>query len=133
MHINKQRIITMVKTEAVNGLDCDISEPTPCNSCLIGKSKRQPFPKLTKDLKTEVLELVHADVMGPLDVKSWGGCRYILTIIDDASRFIKVCFLKAKSDVLGEFKKWKIQAEKQTGELLKRVRTDNGLEFCSKG
>ena len=28
------------------------------------------------------------------------------------------------------FKKWKILIEKQTGKQIRRLRTDNGLEFC---
>lgn len=39
-------------------------------------------------------------------------------------------FLKYKNQALGEFKKWKTEVEKQTGQELKRFRTDNGLEFC---
>ena len=30
------------------------------------------------------------------------------------------------------FKMWKTMVEKQIGKQVKRLRTDNGLEFCSK-
>ncbi|UYV61953.1 hypothetical protein LAZ67_1007155 [Cordylochernes scorpioides] len=33
------------------------------------------------------LDLVHADLMGPLDVLSWGGAKYVLTIIDESTRY----------------------------------------------
>ena len=55
----------------------------------------------------------------------------MLTIIDDYSRKLWVFFLKNKSDVFATFKDWKILIEKQTGRQVKRLRTDNGLEFCS--
>ena len=29
------------------------------------------------------------------------------------------------------FKQWKVIIEKQTGKKMKRIRTDNGIEFCS--
>jgi len=51
--------------------------------------------------------------------------------VDDASRYVFVKFLKHKNQALSEFKKWKIEVEKQTDQKLKRLRTDNGLEFCS--
>lgn len=136
MHTSKTKIVEMAKTESVLGLNIEEGDLTPCDSCLTGKSTRQTFSKNQCEhdtkLKTEILELVHADLMGPVDIPSWGGSKYLLTITDDASRYIFVRFLKKKGDVLGEIKKWKVEVEKQTGQQLKRIRTDNGLEFCSK-
>jgi len=40
------------------------------------------------------------------------------------------CFLKNKNDVFSNFKKWKALIENQTNKKIKRLRTDNGLEFC---
>lgn len=40
-------------------------------------------------------------------------------------------FLKHKDEVFKYFKQWKALIEKQTGKKIKRLRTDNGLEFCS--
>ena len=56
----------------------------------------------------------------------------MLTIIDDFSRKVWAFFLKQKSDVFSTFKEWKIMIEKKTSKQIKRLRTDNGLEFCSK-
>ncbi|KAL5775259.1 hypothetical protein ACOSP7_012816 [Xanthoceras sorbifolium] len=41
-----------------------------------------------------------------------------------------VYFLKYKNDMFATFKQWKALVEKQTGRKIKRLRTDNGLEFC---
>ena len=43
-----------------------------------------------------------------------------------------VFFLKSKDEVFEEFKDWKTMIEKQTGRQVKRLRTDNGLEFVEK-
>lgn len=69
--------------------------------------------------------------MGPSPVLSKGGASYFLTLIDDFSRKVWIYFLKHKSDVFDTFKKWKVLIENQTGKKIKRLRTDNGLEFCS--
>ena len=55
----------------------------------------------------------------------------MMTIIDDFSRKLWVCFLKLKSEALSTFKEWKTLIENQTGKKVKRLRIDNGLEFCS--
>ncbi|UYV80016.1 hypothetical protein LAZ67_18001431, partial [Cordylochernes scorpioides] len=81
--------------------------------------------------ETQTLALVHCDLMGPFNIESWGGSRFVLTIIDDASRYTRVYFLKRKGDTLEKFKEWMKEAENKTGFSLKRIRTDNGLEFCS--
>ena len=55
----------------------------------------------------------------------------MLKIINDFSCKIYVFFLNQKSDVFSTFKDWKTMIEKQTWRLVKCLRTDNGLEFCS--
>ncbi|GKB23384.1 RNA-directed DNA polymerase, eukaryota [Tanacetum coccineum] len=44
----------------------------------------------------------------------------------------KVFMMKHKSGVFEKFKHWKILIEDQTGRKIKHLRTDNGLEFCSR-
>ena len=39
--------------------------------------------------------------------------------------------LKNKNEAFSKFKQWKVLVEKQTGRKVKRLRTDNGLEFCA--
>jgi hypothetical protein len=39
--------------------------------------------------------------------------------------------LKDKSEAFSVFKEWKIMVEIQTEKKVKKLRTDNGMEFCS--
>ncbi|GKF67031.1 retrovirus-related pol polyprotein from transposon TNT 1-94, partial [Tanacetum coccineum] len=64
-------------------------------------------------------------------VKSLGGKRYFLSIVDDYSRRVWVYILMFKHEAFGKFKEWKQLVENQTGGTVKNVRTDNGLEFCN--
>jgi hypothetical protein len=57
--------------------------------------------------------------------------HYLLSFIDDFSRKVWVYFLKEKSEVFKVFKEWKTLFENQTGKKIKRLRTNNGLEFCN--
>ncbi|GJT52209.1 retrotransposon protein, putative, ty1-copia subclass [Tanacetum coccineum] len=68
---------------------------------------------------------------GPSRVESMSGCRYFLSIVDDYSRRVWVYFLRHKNEAFSKFKEWKQLVENQTGRKLKKLRTDNGLEFCN--
>jgi len=79
-----------------------------------------------------VLKVVHADVCGPMEVKSLGGSTYFLLLQDDCSRILFVYFLKSKDQVFEMFKLFKAMAENQTNRKDKCSRPDNGGEFCNR-
>ena len=53
----------------------------------------------------------------------------MLTFVDDFSRKVWVYFLRQKNETFSMFKKFKALVENQTGRKIKKLRTDNGLEF----
>ena len=53
-----------------------------CSHCMAGKQTRVSFKKHPPSRKSELLELVHSDVCGPLKVKSFSGALYFVTFID---------------------------------------------------
>ena len=83
------------------------------------------------DRKKNVLELIHSDVFGPVNIKSLGGASYFVTFIDDASRKVWAYPMKSKSEVFEIFQKFHVAVERETNKLLKCLRTDNGGEYCS--
>ncbi|GJW05065.1 retrovirus-related pol polyprotein from transposon TNT 1-94 [Tanacetum coccineum] len=76
-----------------------------CENCVLGKSHRVRF-NVGRHTTQGVVDYVHSDLWGPSQVESLGGKRYFLSIIDDYSR--------------------------RTGRTVKKLRTDNGLEFCNR-
>lgn len=66
-----------------------------------------------------------------MPVASLGGSRYFVTFTDDYSRWCSVLVIAQKSDVFDCFKKWRVNVEKQTGCLIKALRSDNGGEYVS--
>lgn len=102
----------------------------PCDHCLFGKHHKVSFSKRLKR-KKNILEMVHSDVCGPMEVETLGGSRYFVTFIDDASRKVWVYFLKTKDQVLQYFKRFHAMVERQTGKPLKCLRSDNGGEYTS--
>lgn len=65
-----------------------------------------------------------------MSTASLGGANYFLLLKDDFSRYCFIYFLKSKTDVLKNLKQFlaEVQAD---GHRVKRLRTDNGLEFCN--
>jgi transposase InsO family protein len=106
-------------------------QDSPCESCILGKHKRDNFPTSSHREK-EHLELVHTDLCGPMQTQSIGGSFYFLTFIDDFSRKIWIYFLKNKSETFSKFKEFKAEAEKQSGKFVKVLRSDGGGEYNSK-
>lgn len=80
----------------------------------------------------EVLQLVHSDVAGPFPTPSFSKACYVLTFIDDYSRFTCVYFLIHKSEVFDRFQDFKTRVEKQSGKVVKILHTDNGREYVNK-
>jgi hypothetical protein len=85
-----------------------------CGPCQQGKQTKSMHKK-GKYLSTkEPLELLHMDLMGPMQTESFGGKRYIFVCVDDFSRFTWTYFLREKSETFDKFKMLctKIQNEK---------------------
>lgn len=89
-----------------------------------------PFPS-GNPLCTEMLKVVHTDVVGPLRVHSANGAKRFVTFIDDCSRWCEVYFLKEKSGVCDAFKHYKSFVERQTGKSIKALQSDNGREYLN--
>lgn len=130
-HLNSNDMNKM-KRGLVEGMDYSDTFTTSksnCEICCEGKQSRLPFYAGTR--ATELLQVVHSDICGPMEVKSIGGARYFLLFIDDFSRMVFIYFLKAKSEALSYFKEFKSIVENQQNKKIKILRTDNGREYCS--
>lgn len=91
---------------------------------------RQPF-KNTGTRASELLQLIHSDLCGPMETSSIGGARYYVTFIDDYSRKVSVYFMKSKSETLEKFKEFKNLVENETNKKIKTLRKDNGKEYVN--
>ncbi|GMF55651.1 unnamed protein product [Phytophthora fragariaefolia] len=105
-----------------------------CAGCCMGKMRADDYSRHPEKLvkSAGVLDLVHTDVMGPMQTRTPGGCTFGVTFIDDYSRHVTVYFMKAKSEVLSKFKIYKAAMENATGKTIKRLRSDNGGEYTDK-
>nr|GEW37904.1 zinc finger, CCHC-type [Tanacetum cinerariifolium] len=81
-----------------------------CENCVLRKSHRVRFG-VRRHTTQGVIDYVHSNLWGSSQVESLGGKRYFLSIVNDYSRRL---------------------VENQTGRTVKKMRTDNGLEFCNR-
>ena len=73
--------------------------------------------------------MVHSDVCGKIDSKSLSGVEYLLTFIDDKTRYVWVYVIRHMSEVFNKFFEWKSLVEKSLGKEVKGLHTINGGEF----
>ena len=58
-----------------------------------------------------MLEIIHTDVCGPMNIEARGGYRYFLTFTDDLSRYEYVYLMKHKSEIFENVKEFQSEVE----------------------
>jgi len=130
-HLHYKGLNNLEQKEMVSGLPKLKALSTLCKTCLVGKQYRGPFPKESTWRASQILQLVHADICGPINPISNSKKRYMITFIDDYSRKTWIYFLIEKSEAFDVFKIFKNRVEKETGLHIKGLRTDSEGEFTS--
>ncbi len=74
-----------------------------CQACTLRKHNKEKTPKHNTNCMKSSFELVHIDVRGPFTTTPLSKAQYILTFINDHSRFGQVFFMKKKNDVFSLF------------------------------
>ena len=83
-HIGVDRMKKLHSDGLLESLDFESFDT--CEPCLMGKMTRTPFSG-TMERASDLLEIIHTDVCGPMSVSTRGGYRYFLTFTDDLSRY----------------------------------------------
>jgi len=129
-HLHLKGMNKALTSEAIRGLpDLKIVEGNICGEFQICKQTRMSHPRLDHQVTSKVLELLHMDLMGPMQVESIGGKRYVLVVVDDFSRFSWVNFVREKLDTFDVFKNLCTQLQREKDCGIVRIRSDHGTEF----
>ncbi|CAA7051603.1 unnamed protein product [Microthlaspi erraticum] len=128
-HMNIRHLTTLVNKEIVRGVPkLKGCEKIVCGPCNQGKQVKVQHKKVPDVQSKSALDLVHMDFMGPMQVESIAGKRYVFVLVDDYSRYTWVRFIRDKSDTMASFKIWALQVINEKGSI-KRIRSDHGGEF----
>ncbi|GBL85692.1 Retrovirus-related Pol polyprotein from transposon TNT 1-94 [Araneus ventricosus] len=97
-----------------------------CENCVLPKQSAEPIGKGNRRRKNVPMQIIHSDLCGPVEPATLSGERYVLTFVDDYSRFCEVRLIKKKSDIAVEFNKFL-----KVNDTVKRIRCDNAKEYVS--
>ena len=122
-HIGQDRLKRLAKASLLGSIDkIDFSV---CEQCLAGKVTRLPFGKAKRACFP--LELIHFDICGRMNVRARHGAQYLITFIDDFTRFGHVYLISHRSEALDCFKRYSTLVENQLNKKkIKSLRTDRG-------
>lgn len=127
-HLHPDGVINFLKRW--NGITLSRKDFQPCDACSMGKLKAlpavNPFHR-----SSNVLDLIHTDLMGPITPCSVSGKKYILTFIDDHSRHCTVFLLKSKDETLSKSLEYKASMEKKFKSGIGVLKSDRGGEYSS--
>ncbi|KAH9705461.1 hypothetical protein KPL70_011882 [Citrus sinensis] len=77
-------------------------------------------------------ELKKQGALGSDKMSAVGFCEECVLGKSSRTRIVWVYPLRSKDKVVDRFKAWKTLIETQTNRIVRKIRTDNGLEFCNK-
>ena len=102
-----------------------------CETCMEGKMTRLPFLHSMSKSK-ETLDLLNSDICEPMPSSvTPGGKRYVLTIIDDYSRYCTVYLLSKKGEASTKIQEFVLNCETKFNVTPKAIQTDRGGEYIS--
>ena len=81
-----------------------------CESCIKGKMIGKSFSKHWKS--SNLLEVIHSDICGPLIIKTHRVMEYFITFTNDYSRYGHIYLIKCKYEAIEKFKEYKLEIEK---------------------
>ena len=129
-HFNFCNLNLMVTQNMVASLPKVLPLDGVCKGFVLGKHHHAPFNSMKAWRAQKPLELVHSDLCC-INNPSLVGARYILTLINDLSRFTWVYFLNNKSHIFEKFKEFRALTEKKYGRPIKCLRSNNGGKYVS--
>jgi len=107
-HVHYKGMLEMSKDDLIPSFDGNVGK---CNTCMLTKITRKPFKSIIR--KSVILELIHSDLCDLHATPSLGNKKYVVTFIDDASRFCYVYMLHSKDEALDKFRIYKTEVELQ--------------------
>ena len=80
----------------------------------------------TMERASDLLEIIHADVCGPMSVDARAGYRYFLTFTGELNRYGYIYLMKHKSETFEKFKQFRSEVENHHNKKVKFLRSDQG-------
>lgn len=92
---------------------------------------RTVFPEKSDHVSSEMLDLIHSDVCGPMQTETPSGRKYFVIFIDDYSKYMFIYLLKNKSEVFEKIIEFIEKIKTSFQKKPKIMRSDRGGEYTS--
>jgi len=125
-HVNSSYVIKLQQLELINMHD---KQSMKCDVCVESKITKKVCHSVER--QTELLGLIHTDLVDLKQTMSRCDKNYFVTFIDDYSRYTKVYLMKHKDEAFDMFLSYKTEVENQSNKKIKRIRSDRGGEYVS--
>ena len=103
-----------------------------CDVCAVSKHTHHSFPNTADNQTSAPLELVHTDLLGPMQQPSISGSRYAILFTDDYTRWRAVYFMAHKGEAAQKLAQFQQEVAAANGLRVKALRSDNGGEFIGR-
>lgn len=115
-------------SNAVKEVESSKIEEKDCEVCIQSKitAKISRKPSINS---TIYLSLVYSDIGGSFTPKTLGGNKYYVTFLDSATKWTEIRLIKSKDEVYNCFLEYLAREERDSENVLKRLHSDNGLEY----
>lgn len=110
-------------------IDYNKSMNNVCESCVLGKSIRLPFPTSTS-CTSQPFDIIHSDLWTSPIVSS-GGHRYYILFLDDLTNFLWTFPISKRSQVFSGFSNFAQHIKTQFERTIKTFQCDNGKEYVN--
>jgi len=117
--INKEGLATGIHIN-----ECSVM--MKCEHCIKGKATQKPYPEMSVHRTKQPLDLIHSDVCGPMKTLTPGKNRYIVTFIDDYSRYTMCYLIQRKDEVEDKYREFVAGVSNKFQRKPKVLRSDNG-------
>ena len=112
-YVNYHKLKMIMSKSSLRGLpNLDVRTDVVCARCQYGKAHQLSYEDSSFRAK-QPLDLIYSDVFGKVKQSSVNGMYYMVTFIDDYSRYVWVYFMKEKSETLAKFKEFKLMIESE--------------------
>ncbi|KAK9064963.1 hypothetical protein SSX86_016346 [Deinandra increscens subsp. villosa] len=129
-HVNFRNMNRLVRGKHVIGLpEKEFVHVDNCVACSKGKQHKTSHKSKPPGRTTTILQQLHLDLFGQVNITSLGGKSYCLVITDDYSRYSWVFFLREKSETAEILKNFVTRIENTSRERVRIIRSDNRTEF----
>lgn len=129
-HVSLKSIQKVVSKEAILGLPIIRgNEKVICGDFQARKQIKASHKRVPETTNDHVLELLHLDLMGLMQVESLSGKCYVMVCVNDFSRYTWVRFIKDKSETFSVCKSLCLQLQREKELNIVQLRSDHAREF----